>query len=164
MEALNHMFERRSSVAPRPAGSEVNDYPVAVEDMRVASADEAALRTGAEARILLQYRCDKAQEALWGFGFWTADHWVCIAGGETDQPVYLREGGGTLSCSIPQLPLLPGRYVLRAALLDPITRVPLALAGWKDAGLPVEVRGEATAARISQRNLNQLVTLPIIWN
>jgi hypothetical protein len=69
-----------------------------------------------------------------------------------------------LSCSIPQLPLLPGRYVLRAALLDPITRVPLALAGWKDAGLPVEVRGEATAARISQRNLNQLVTLPIIWN
>jgi hypothetical protein len=102
-------------------------------------------------------------DVAWGFGIWTADQWVCITNCDQEQERRLEPGSGELRCHVPRLPLMPGHYVVRAALIDPATRLSLALFGWNDAGLPIEVRSEASAILNAQRQLNQLVALDVEW-
>jgi ABC-type polysaccharide/polyol phosphate transport system ATPase subunit len=163
VDTLNKSFERRAVTAPSVSRQLDADEPLAIAEVTAEGADRGLLRTGEEARITVHYQCHAPTEAIWSFGLWTADQWICITGGEDERPVLLVPGRGTLSCSIPRLPLLPGRYVIRAALIDPQTRIPHALFGWKDAGLPVEVRGEPSALLNSSRHIDQLVTLDVEW-
>jgi hypothetical protein len=54
--------------------------------------------------------------------------------------------------------------MLRAVIVDPATRLPLALFGWDDPALPLNVRGEGSAVINGQNHLNQLVTVDADWD
>lgn len=76
----------------------------------------------------------------------------------------LPAGTGTLTCTIPRLPLVGGRYLLRAGVLDFETRQPLALAGGGDAPTPIDVRSASGAVGNSQMDKHQLVRIAVDWD
>jgi hypothetical protein len=44
-----------------------------------------------------------------------------------------------------------------------MTRTPLALFGWNDPGLPIDVRAEASARLNELRQVNQLTMVDVEW-
>jgi ABC-type polysaccharide/polyol phosphate transport system ATPase subunit len=163
VDTLNHMFEQRAATAPLPACTSGARSAVAIEAVTAQAPDLAPLRTNGSMEITLRYRCHEAMDVAWGFGIWTADQWVCITNCYEEQERRLEPGSGELRCLVPRLLLMPGPYVVRAALVDPATRLSLALFGWNDAGLAIDVRGEASATLNAQTQLNQLVALDVEW-
>jgi hypothetical protein len=164
VEALNHMFEVRASRAPLLARQAKAEDPLVIEGLSAEGESGGALRTGEAMRVTLSYDCREAVDAAWGFGIWTADQWICITGSYQETGRRIEPGRGSLSCLVPRLPLLPGSYMMRAVLVDPETRFPISLFGWNDPGLPIEVRGDATALTNGQSHLNQLVTIDADWS
>jgi lipopolysaccharide transport system ATP-binding protein len=145
-----------------PAGDRAPAFgPTAIESVVVTA--EGGPRTGARLEIDLHYRSSVERQVRWGFGVWTADRWVCIAGAYEREPQTIAAGPGTFRCSLPQLPLLPGRYLLRAALMDAATNDPVALFGYEDAALPLNVSGDPDAVLNAQLALGQLTELDVVW-
>ena len=78
-------------------------------------------------------------------------------------------GSGVLSCVLPALPLVGGRYALRGAICEFDSIQPLALFGWTDAAAPLDVRAAVdlpkNGALLSNAliSLNQLVTVDVVW-
>jgi lipopolysaccharide transport system ATP-binding protein len=155
VETLNAMFEQRGDV---PAAAGPSAGPFTIEEVRT---DDA--RTGEPLHITIRYRAAERVEALWGFSIWTSDLWVCVAGEYDLNPRTIGPGVGELTCRIPRLPLVGGRYVLRAGLVDAATRQPLALYGWEGGGAALDVRSDAGLQSNTQMTLHQLVTIDVEW-
>lgn len=157
-ETLNVMLEQRDEVVPNqntPSG------PLAIDEVRVETPDSG---TGGPMRVVLCYSAEQRTDVLWGFTIWTADQWVCIAGEHNLVPRTIGPGRGELSCLIPSLPLVAGRYVLRASLVDPGTRLPFALHGWHGPGTTFDVRSAATLSDVAKMTHQQLVTMHVEWS
>jgi len=166
-EALDRMFELRARRSEAPAGSTAGSTPsepVAVTGLAAENPEGGLLRTGRPMRLKLGYRCDAPQAARWSFTIWTSDQWVCVTGGSDERTRMLEPGTGELSCLVPNLNLLPGHYVVRASLLDPDSTLPLAVFGWDNAGLDIEVRPSASGPESFRRQLNQLVSTDVEWS
>jgi lipopolysaccharide transport system ATP-binding protein len=163
VETVTRMFEMSRKAEPAVAVAEANDQPIAIESLSALSANGIALRTGEEMRVTLHYNCRERVDAAWGFGIWTEDQWICVTGAYEEKSRALRPGTGTLECVVPRLPLLPGRYQLRAVLVDPVTRYPLSLFGWEGAGLEIDVVSNANAIVNAQKRLSQLTTIDVDW-
>ncbi len=161
-EALDRMFESRPAKAGG-GGAPAPDLPVAITGLAAENPEDGHLRTGRPMRLTLRYRCDVPQPARWSFTIWTSDQWVCITGGSDERAQRLEPGTGELSCLLPQLDLLPGRYVVRASLIDPESTLPMAVFGWDNAGLDIEVRPAASGPDSFRRPLNQLVRTDVDW-
>jgi ABC-type polysaccharide/polyol phosphate transport system ATPase subunit len=162
-DALNSMFELRltethTSQAPIPA-----EGPIVVEKLVAEPLHGDAIRTSEPVRITLRYRSKVAAEVIWGFSIWTGDQWVCVAGEHDPAPHALLPGEGELTCIIPRLPLVGGRYALRAAILDYATRQPIALVGWQSAHSVLDVRSSTGAIGNAQMAIHQLVTIDVAW-
>ncbi len=158
VETVHRMLESRIARAPLASKSANASGPVVIEEVRVSEAC-----TGEPLRITLRYRTDERLDVSWGFGIWTGDQHVCVTG-DSGSGVHTIEGRGELTCTIPKLPLLAGRYVMRAAIVDPEHFYPLALHGWHDAGLVFDVRSPADAITNAQVRLGQLVKVDVDWN
>jgi lipopolysaccharide transport system ATP-binding protein len=163
VDTLNHLFEQRAASAPLPARNAGAEGPVVIEAVTAEAPDLSPLRTNAPMEITVRYRCIERIDVAWSFGIWTADQWVCITSCYEEQERRLEPGSGELRCLVPRLPLMPGPYIVRAAIVDPATRLSIALFGWNNAGLPIEVRSEASAILNAQSQLNQLVALDVEW-
>jgi homopolymeric O-antigen transport system ATP-binding protein len=163
VDALNHMFEQRAATAPLPAENLGAHSAVTIEAVTAGAPDLAPLRTNGPMEVTIRYRCREAMDVAWGFGIWTADQWVCITSCYEEEARRLEPGTGELRCLVPRLPLMPGPYMVRAAIVNPATRLSVALFGWHDAGLPIDVRSEASALLNAQSQLNQLVALDVEW-
>jgi homopolymeric O-antigen transport system ATP-binding protein len=155
--------ERESLPGAAPAGDA--SEPVVVEDLVVTAADGEAPRTGAPARVTLTYRCREPVGVHWGFSIWTGDHWVCVTGAVN---MYPREiaGRGTLSCTVPDLPLLGGTYAARGYLADVESKQPLALFGYDDGRPPRAFTVESDRDLLHNALIatTQLVTLDVEWD
>jgi len=164
VEALTRMFELRlAEVAPaaRPLTAATSG-PVIVRGLRGEPASGDTIVTGSPMRLVLDYEAREAIEVSWGFSIWTWDQWVCVAGEHDPQRRRLTAGRGTFTCTIPRLPLVGGRYAVRAAVLDFGTRVPVALAG-VETSEPIDVYSRTGATGNSQIALHQLVRLDVDW-
>ena len=162
VDALNVMFDRKSPVerasrAPRGPGA------VTIEDMTGEPLRGNAVRTGDPVRITLAYVADAPREVTWGFTIWSGDQWVCVAGDHDPTPRTLEAGRGELTCVLPRLPLVGGRYWLRGAVMDVQTQQPLALFGWQDAPAPLDVQSIPSSATNLQKMIHQLVTVDVEW-
>jgi hypothetical protein len=101
---------------------------------------------------------------VWGFTIWTEDQWVCVTGSMSVTPQTLDAGRGELSCLLPRLPLITGRYNLRIAIQDPATLLPLALYGWNDAPHPFTVAAPYSSRRGNAAvTIGQLTTIEVDW-
>jgi ABC-type polysaccharide/polyol phosphate transport system ATPase subunit len=164
VDTLNHMFEQRAASTPFPGRAFPAEGPLVIESMTAEAPEMAPLQTGAPMTLTLHYRCREAIDVAWGFGIWTADQWICITGSYQEGGQRLEPGSGELRCVVPRLPLMPGPYVLRAVMVEPVTRLPHALFGWNNPGLPLDVRGGgASPIGNAQSQLNQLTALDVEW-
>lgn len=114
-------------------------------------------------RLRLAYRADEPLDVICGFTIVTADESVLVTGDSDLGGRRIEAGEGEIGCVIRDLPLLPGRYVLRASLTDSETHQPLAMLGYSDAGLPFEVRGRGHLLTNVQRQQGQLVAVDVDW-
>ncbi|HEY0312498.1 MAG TPA: ABC transporter ATP-binding protein [Allosphingosinicella sp.] len=164
VDSLNALFEMRnrssSSGVPRPA----QHGPMTIMSVRAAGPHGGTPRTGEPLSIAVDYSCDAPTRVCWSFAIYSGDQIVCITGAycETVQP--LAAGPGRLSCVVERLPLLPGRYLLWVAILDPVTRYPLTLDRGDGSGLPLHVTGPATATTNVQAQVQQLVAVDVCWD
>lgn len=162
VETLQEMFARRTSGdAPRPAPAQ-GSGPVVIEELFAEPLEGDVIRSGEPVRITLRYRADQRVDAYWGFTIWTADQWICVAG-EHDTAHRTLEGEGELTCLIPRLPLVGGRYAIRGGIMDHSTRQVLALIGHTDAPAVLDVRSSPTLLANEQMGNHQLVTMDVQW-
>lgn len=161
-EALDLMFAMRSSPS-QPEAIEPSAGAIAIESVATYG-EEGVIRTGESMRLRLRYRAAERCEALLMFSIWTADRWICITRARSDKPRILEPGIGELECCILQLPLVAGRYIVRAALIDPATKYPIALFGQEGPGLTLDVHPAADPEPRIVTQLSHLVRVDVDWN
>lgn len=164
VETLNAMFEQRLAAdGPRLATAPAIG-PMVIEDLVAEPVRGDAIRTDEPVRITMRYYAETLLDVLWGFSIWTADGWICVAGEYDTMKRTITPGQGQFTCMIPRIPLVGGRYSLRAGVLDCETRQPIALLGHQDAGVVFDVRSNASALSNTKMMLNQLVTIDVDWH
>ncbi|WP_161595971.1 ABC transporter ATP-binding protein [Flavisphingopyxis soli] len=126
--------------------------------------DAGRLRTGAPARIKVEYTLDEDfRDVIWGFGLWTADNQQCVTTAQDLSPRSLAAGRGTLECEIERLPIAPGNYTLRLYITDRASGTAVALSGWGRASTPVTVDSPASIESNHQLDMRQMVVLDVNW-
>lgn len=163
IETMSRMLDSRRFEAPAtpPAASPAG--PVAIESLELAAEDGGGIHTDDSVRVTLRYRSSEPLDVSWGFSIWTHDQWVCVTGDSHMAPVRIAAGTGTLSCVVRRLRLLPGRYVVRAAIVDGDSHVLLAGYGWDGTGLPLQVLARPDLLTNALATLGQLVRLDVDW-
>ena len=162
-EALTRMFELRHGESSSAAAPAPSDAPVVVRSLRAEPVTGDAIVTDAPVRLMLDYEAREELDVYWGFSIWTWDQWVCVAGEQDARRHRLRPGPGTFTCTIPRLPLVGGRYAVRAAVLEFDSRLPIAFAG-RDVPVALDVfstEGEADNSRMAN---HQLVRFDAEWS
>ena len=141
--------------------------PITIERVEVTPISSESVRTGDEVAITVHYHARvQIGRVFWGFTISTADQSVCIAsaiGGLTDGTYAVQAGPGQFRCRIPRLPLSPGTYTLRAAILDVETRVFLAQLGWEDAPAFVTVKSTISEVNNLHTMSNDLIKIDVLW-
>ena len=165
VEALNHLFELRLSAETPARGGGGRDGPVTIESLAVeGSGRDGSPRCGEPARVTLRYRAEKAIDVGWGFSIWTGDQQICVTSAFGPEPRRLEAGAGALRCEIPRLPLVGGRYVVRATIVDGRTVQTLARLGANGDGQVVDVRSKPDAMMNARMQAQELVTIDVDWH
>ncbi len=162
-DALTRMFELRLGAPSAKTTASTAEGPLVVRDLRAEPVTGDAIFTNAPVRLVLDYEVTEHIDVYWGFTIWTWDQWVCVAGEHDSERHRLRPGTGTFTCTIPRLPLVGGRYAVRAAILDFDTRLPLAVAG-RD--VPVAMNVHSTEGQVGNWQManHQLVRVDAEWS
>ncbi len=112
----------------------------------------------------MRYEADRPTEIIWAFSIWSEDRWTCIGG--TVDPVARRlaAGRGVLRFTVPHFPLLAGRYILRATILDASTMYPLAVESSRSRECHIDVSTDPDPVTNMLIWANQLVRLDSEWD
>ena len=161
-DALHHMYERRPEAAVE-TGVAAQTGPLAIESLSAVAAGGQAARTGETLDLVLRYRATEPIEATWAVTVWSADGWVCVTSAVDDRPRRLEPGRGSLTCTIPRLPLVAGRYLLTAAIGDPGTLHPIVRFGHEQDRVVLDVTSPPGLLTNLQRQRGQLVEMDVIW-
>jgi ABC-type glutathione transport system ATPase component len=145
--------------------------PVRIRRVTVEGVD-AAPHAGEPALLEVEVEAtEPIGAAEWAFTVWTADNSVCVVGdlsrdvaggsatGDFDLPV----GTTVLRYRTAELPLAPGRYVVKVAIYDGDTGDVAALHGYEDAPTWFEVTGAADGAAAAA-GLRPLRTIGAEWS
>jgi ABC-type polysaccharide/polyol phosphate transport system ATPase subunit len=117
---LNHPVAQDGALTePCTVAPEISGDMIAIDGYDMRPLDDQALRTNEPARVRLRYTATRPLNVRWGFSLLSSDLTTAITSGR-----------GELVATIPRLPLVPGRYALRVAILDPETEMPYALGGF----------------------------------
>jgi lipopolysaccharide transport system ATP-binding protein len=165
VETLNRMFENRLKALPPMSEVPRSTGPVHIAGLTIEPEQGDEIRTGEPARVTLSYDAAAPIDVIWGFSIWTFDQWVCVTGDSDLSSRHLDAGPGELSCVIPRLPLLPGRYVVRAMINEHGTCQVLAEYGWhgQTRGLVLDVRAAGALVQNAQVQLGQLTAIDVDW-
>jgi hypothetical protein len=163
IDAVNMMFERREQLAPVPSAV-MNDLPISIVGVDFEPVGSKLIENGSEVRVSVRYGAKEAAKIVWGFSLWTKDLCVCVTGGYNMREATIEPGEGILRCTIPNFPLMPGRYHVRAAICDPATLAPIALHGWSNQAESIDVAGAPSHVQNQQIQMGQLVSAEIIWD
>jgi ABC-type polysaccharide/polyol phosphate transport system ATPase subunit len=161
-DALHRMYESRPAAAPE-AGASVQAGPVVIESLSALAPGGQPARTGEPLDLVLRYRAAEPVEATWAVTVWSADGWVCVTSAVDDRPRRLEPGTGTLTCTIPRLPLVAGRYLLTAAIGDPATLHPIVRFGHEQERVVLDVTSSPGLLTNLQRQRGQLVEMDVLW-
>lgn len=164
VDAVARYFDLRGAGGARPEGRAPQFGPALITAIEAAPVSGAEIRTRRPLRLTLRYRADEPLDIVCGFSIVSEDESVVILGDSDLAGRRIGAGEGEISCVIRDLPLLPGRYVARAALGDRETSQPLAMLGYVDAGQPFEVRGDPDPLTNAQIKQGQLVKVDVDWS
>jgi lipopolysaccharide transport system ATP-binding protein len=161
-DALTRMFELRLGETTTKAATPAGDGQLVVRGLRAEPVRGDTIVTDAPVRLVLDYEVREDVDVYWGFTIWTWDQWICIAGERDAERHRLRPGTGTFTCTIPRLPLIGGRYAVRAAVLEFDSRMPIAFAGL-EAPVPLDVYSTEGEVDNSRMAIHQLVRFDAEW-
>ena len=164
VEALNLLMDTRTAEEPT-APDALGDASagVIIDDLAALPLSPGPIQSGGPVDVVLSYSAAEPIEIRWGFSLWTQDQWVCIAGEQRSEPLRIGPGSGTLRCRIERLPLVGGRYAMRAAILDAETTQPLASRGFHNKSVILAVREEPSSTSNIKMALHQLIHLDVDW-
>lgn len=141
---------------------------VRFDDVTIGSLDHDEIITGDRVEITAAYEAEAAFERVfWGFLIWSADRMVCITAQGTDfdmEPFPLEVGRGELRGVIEHMPLMGGMFVLGVAIVDDVTRMPIALFGWDDQGLLFTVKSPETPKTVVLKTAGPMLDLAVSWD
>ena len=134
--------------------------------VRLFTSDARSLFPGAPLEIEMTIDSPEPHSRVsWGIEI-GSESWENIASmlmGEGDASRPLAQGTSTLRCQVRHLPLAPGHYHLRLALVDQPTGSPLALWGYNDTPVPFTVAGGRSISENMAQDRRNLVHCPIEW-
>lgn len=162
VEAVSRMFEARLR-APAQGAPPAADGPVCITALVAEAAAGAEPKVGEPLRIRLRYMAREAHSAIWGFSIWTEDLATCVTAAHDMRPRIVGPGAGELVCVLPRLPLVPGRYALRAVIVAEEARHPLARWGWENDPQPIVIGGDPDLFNIFAMAMGQLVRTDVEW-
>ena len=159
---LSQMLQTQQIVGagPEPVPG---DGPVMIRRVALRPLKGSLLETGGDLEVSVDYEATATTPTFWGFTIWTPDFGICIAGDYAAQSARLEPGKGTLSCVLPRLPLVGGRYLVRIGLFDEPTRQALIDGGQHAATAVLEVRSPVSVLSNARMAMNQLVTIEVDW-
>jgi lipopolysaccharide transport system ATP-binding protein len=168
IEVYSKLNDSTVANSSSPRASVGASVPVAIDRIDIEPCLSLALRPGGSTRINMHYRSTTdVGPVTWGFSLWTNDSEVRIA---TSLAKYqgklqrLRKGQGRFSCIIHNLPLVAGRYRIRAGIYDIQSGWPIARFGWEGSGgKPFEIEDVASEANSRHRIDNDIVDLKVDW-
>ncbi|OQA03521.1 MAG: Teichoic acids export ATP-binding protein TagH [bacterium ADurb.Bin400] len=111
-----------------------DETPVVIDRLGI-SGSGGRVRTHDDMEIELRYRSlVDIDEVYWNFSIFSINQPVLIGGGRSrfsGVKYSVKKGDGEFRCTIKSLPLTAGVYALKAQLLDPSAKLPLASFGWR---------------------------------
>lgn len=156
--------QRGAAVAGEAApAAPSGDAAVVIRGISTRAADGGEIRSGGELCLSVAYEARERVEVEWAFGIWTGDQWVCATGARDTRVRALAPGEGELRCVIPRLPLVAGRYAVRAVIIDAAAHFPLAAYGWTGPPHPLHVRAEPSRQGNAAMATHQLMTIDVEW-
>lgn len=163
-----HTVSRMLEQRPLADANQLEDFaaagPVRMGGLSMRSLDGDEVRTGRPVEVAIRYEADQPTEVIWAFSIWSEDRWTCIGG--TVDPVarHLDAGRGILRCTLPKFPLLAGRYIVRATILDAATMYPLAVESARSRECHVDVSTDPDPVSNMLIWAHQLVRLDSEWD
>ncbi|HEV2865231.1 MAG TPA: phytanoyl-CoA dioxygenase family protein [Allosphingosinicella sp.] len=163
VEVLNGMLQRRSGQVPTDQVPRRSDGTIEIVDVTARAADDRGIATGAPVELRLHYEAKESREVIWSFSIWAAAEWACVTGAIDWQPRKVEPGRGEFVCLVPDLPLIGGRYVLHAAVIDAASRQPIARFGDVHLGHMLDVTSPPNQMSNMEMLRNQLVKIDVTW-
>ena len=163
VDSVAEYLARQAELAEaRPATAASATTPVEILDVRITDPEGGLVRSGGPVRLEVDYESRGGYDVVWGFTLWTGDHWTCITGDYDMRPRRLT-GAGTLTATIPRLPLVGGAYAARIVIGDSTSSQPLGLKGWTDNPVPLEVKAAPSMINNAMAEMAQLTVIDVDW-
>jgi len=172
-EAINAYYKLQHTSQPQVTTGKdrsvqlSDENPVVIEKVEISPTNGDMIRSGESVKVKLYYQSIKDIEPVtWGFSIWTGDQWIRITTANATFSGYeyqILKDKGIFNCTIPSLPLVAGRYMLKAGIYDKETSWPIARIGWEDSAVPFRVRG--SAREIDNRRLvdGDIIYMDVKW-
>jgi lipopolysaccharide transport system ATP-binding protein len=153
---------------PRPGGVVPAASPIRFEDVSIRSLDHDEIVMGDRVEVAVTFESSLAYDAVfWGFLMWTADRMVCITaqGTDFDLPAFsIPVGRSEVRGTIDHMPHMRGLFVLGVAIVDDVTRMPVALFGWDDQGLLFTVHTPDDPKTAVLKTAGPMLDMPVTWD
>lgn len=177
-EALDYYFKEEHLDTPyhqaihsqyRQNGTErgvlSEEHPVHINRVEFEPVHGEEIKTGYPVRVSVHYSALRSFEQTgWGFVIYTDDHQVCLASAHSHTLRPLSGGHGVLHCTIPQIPLAPGHYLVKVAISNFQDNFALATSGWEDTPHRLTIQNDATPLTNARQALGVLVYLDGNWD
>jgi lipopolysaccharide transport system ATP-binding protein len=151
----------RAEVVPTPS-------PLRFEHVSIRSLDHDEIVMGDRVEVAVTLDSTTAYDAVfWGFLIWSADRMVCITAQGTDfdlPPFAIPVGRSEVRGTIDHMPLMGGLFVLGVAVVDDVTRMPVALFGWDDQGLIFTVHTPDNPKTAVLKTAGPMLDMPVTWD
>lgn len=162
IDTLNRMYEPgQGHASSQPISA--SGGPLAIHQLLARSESGGPPRTGEPAEIVLRYRTREPLDTVWAVTIWSSDGWVCITTLANDEPRRLAAGSGELVCRLARLPLVAGRYLMTAAIVDPVTMHPIVRIGGDGGGVPLTIVSSPSLLGNLQSQRGQILDMEARW-
>jgi lipopolysaccharide transport system ATP-binding protein len=166
--AYEHLFDMEpEALLPEPDTSQgASTSRPAIRSVSVpgrnGSPDGVAM-VGMPADICIELWSPEPIEARCVVSLWTRDQSACIAHLIQSVPTWVPAGTSHQTCRVQALPVVAGRYLVRASMILPDTGHPLALYGYHDPAMALTVRSDGDRLAASKRYSGQIVEIDHEW-
>jgi ABC-type polysaccharide/polyol phosphate transport system ATPase subunit len=162
VEVLSNMLQQRGA-APVLDVPQHSDGITRIASLTVAGEGGEGLVTGRPAEIRLRYDTAEARDIMWTFSLWAADPWICVTAALERAPQRIEAGSGELVGRIVDLPLIAGRYLLHASIMDAEHGHAIVRYGDVHSGTVVDVASPPDVMGNIAMVRNQLVKIDVEW-
>jgi lipopolysaccharide transport system ATP-binding protein len=172
LEALDHYYandlHRQAELATQAEGlqfgpPQCSEYRIESLTIEPSRAD-GVIRTGDEVSIVVTAEFLEESKAFAVISILNRDLFTVVALEDSGAPVLCRKGKNSFRFKIPNLPLMPGLFHIRAVIREGGSQIPLATFGLENPPARFLVTGEPTEANILGLSLGQLVRIEGSWS